>query len=225
MTDQNADGLLRLTKEHGDVELDGVQILKVGLAWERIAQPGEDSSIGKAKGWWKQKKRDGKGETDPADMDAGALFFAGGTPTKYLGFGNNDPMKDEPTQPERTSATTTGDSITGAGDGDDETLKFVLADIPQRFDRILIVVGAHKPGSKMSAVHDLKATVYDGTGGSDQAVGVVEQSLLETHEMLAVADVKKVGGRWFFTVNGGGFTPTKGDIRSLLRQAMNVVGS
>lgn len=225
MTEQNTNSLHRLTKGDGDNELDGVEILKVGLAWERVAQPGEGSSIGKAKGWWKQKQRDSKGETDPADMDAGALFFVGDKPVKYLGFGNDEPMKDEPTPAERMSATTTGDSITGAGDGDDETLKFVLADIPRRFTRILIVVGAHKPGSKMSAIRDLKATIYDSTGGQDTPVGIIEQSLLETHEMLAVADVKRAGSAWVLAVNDGGFTHTKGDIRSLLRQSMNIMGS
>lgn len=219
------DGVYRLTKADGDNELSGVQILKVGLAWEPVEQPHENSRIGKAKAWAERKKREGKGESDPADMDAGAVFFSGAKPTKYIGFGNNDPMKDEATQPERMSATTTGDSITGDGDGDDETLRFVLADIPRRFDRILVVVGAHKPGSKMSAVRDLKATVYDGTGGQDQPVGIIERSLLESHEMLAVADLKRVGNEWFFTVNDGGFTHVKGDIRSLLVKAMNIMGS
>lgn len=215
----------RLTKEDGDNGLDGVEVLKVGLAWERVPQPGEGSAVGKAKGWWKQKQRDGKGETDPADMDAGALFFVGGKPVKYLGFGNNEPFKDEATTAQQNSATTTGDSIRGEGDGDDEVLKFVMEDIPPRFDRFMIVVGGHKPGSKMSAVRDLKATVYDGTGGQDEPVGVIEPSLLETHEMLAIADVKKTGGRWVLAVNGAGFTPVKGEIRSLLLKAMNVLGA
>ncbi len=222
---QNTDNLHRLTKGDGNNELDGVEILKVGLAWERNAQPGEGSRIGKAKAWAERKKREGKGETDPADMDAGAVFFTGANPVKYLGFGNDSPFKDEPTAQAQNSATTTGDSIQGEGDGDDETLKFVLADIPARFDRFMIVVGAHKPGSKMSAVHDLKATIYDGTGGTDGPVGIIEPSLLHTHEMLAIADVKRVGGQWFLAVNGGGFTHTKGDIRSLLVKAMNVLGS
>ena len=216
--------LYTLTKEDGDNPLDGVEILKVGLAWERIPQPGEGSTVGKAKGWWKQKQRDAKGETDPADMDAGAVFFVGDKPVKYLGFGNDNPLKDEPSPAEQRSASTTGDSVKGEGDGDDETLRFELRNLPQRFTRVMILVGAYKPGSKMSAVRDLKATIYDGTGGSDQAVAVIEPSLLESHEMLAIADVKREGDKWVLAVNGSGFTPNKGDIRSLLTKSINVLG-
>lgn len=213
-----------LTKEDGDNSLDGVEILKVGLAWERTAQPGESGGIGKAKSWLQRKQREAQGRTDPADMDAGAVFFTGGKPVKYLGFGNDNPFKDEQTPAEQQSAITTGDSVRGDGDGDDETLRFDLRAIPARFDRFMVLVGGFKPGSAMSAVHDLKATVYDGTGNTDAAVAVIEPSLLEDHEMLAIADVKKVGGSWYLTVNGTGFTPTKGDIRSVLNKAMNVLG-
>lgn len=213
-----------LTKEDGNNSLNGVEILKIGLAWERNVQPGENSGIGKAKGWLKRKEREARGETDPADMDAGAVFFVGDKPVKYLGFGNETPFKDEPTSSEQQSATTTGDSIRGEGDGDDETLCFTLRNIPARFDRFMILVGAFKPGATMSAVHDLKATVYDGTGGSDGAVAVIEPSLLESHEMLAIADVKKIDGSWCLAVNGNGFTPTKGDIRSLLTKSMSALG-
>jgi stress response protein SCP2 len=213
-----------LTKEDGDNDLTGVEVVKVGLAWERNATPGEGAALGKAKAWLKRKEREAKGETDPADMDAGALFFVGDKPTKYLGFGNEQPFKDEPSPAEQRSATTTGDSIRGEGDGDDETLRFELRNIPRRFTRILVVVGGFKPGSTIRAVHDLKATVYDSTGGSDDAVAVIEPSLLEDHEMLAICDVKRNGDSWALAVNGSGFTPVKGDIRSLLNKSLNVMG-
>lgn len=213
----------KLSKADGDNPLGTMEILKVGLAWERNAVPGEDAALGKAKAWLKRKEREAKGETDPADMDAGALFFVEDKPTKYLGFGNEQPFKDESSPAEQRSATTTGDSIQGAGDGDDETLRFELRNIPRRFTRFMVVVGGFKPGSKMSAVHDLKATVYDGTGGSDEAVAIIEPSLLENHEMLAICDVKREGESWVLAVNGGGFTPVKGDIRSLLTKSLNVM--
>lgn len=213
-----------LTKTDGDNPLDGVETLKIGLAWERNAAPGEGSGLGKARAWADRKSREAKGETDPADMDAGALFFIGDKPVKYLGFGNEQPFKDEATSAEQGSVTTTGDSIRGDGDGDDETLSFELGKIPARFTRFLVVVGAFKPGSKMNAVHDLKATVYDGSGGASQAVAVIEPSLLEDHEVLAICDVKRTGTGWALAVNGSGFTPVKGDIRSLLVKSLNVLG-
>jgi len=214
-----------LTKEDGDNPLDGVEFLTLGLAWERNTVPGESSGIGKAKAWAQRKKRETNGLTDPADMDAGALFFVGDKPVKYLGFGNETPFKDEPTPAEQHSAVTTGDSLRGEGDGDDETLTFDLRNIPARFTRFMIVVGAHKPGSKMNAVHDLKATIYDGTGGTNQSVAVIEPSLLEDHEILAICDVKRTAAAsWVLKVNGSGFTPVKGDIRSLLLKSINALG-
>lgn len=213
-----------LTKEDGDNSLDGVDIFKIGLAWEANIAPGSNRGLGKARAWGERKAREARGETDPADMDAAALFFVGPNPVQYLGLGDETPFKDEPTAPEQSSVSTTGDSIRGEGDGDDETLCFKLKDIPARFTRILVVVGAYKPGSKMSAVHGLKATIYDGTGGSDQRVAVIQPSLLENHEMLAICEIKRVGSSWALTVNGGGFTPTKGDIRSVLTKSMNILG-
>lgn len=214
----------RLTKDDGDNPLDGVEILSVGVAWERNAVPGETSGIGKAKAWAQRKKREANGETDPADMDAGALFFVGDKPVKYIGFGDETPFKDEATTSEQNSASTTGDSVRGEGDGDDETLTFRLRDIPARFTRFMVVVGAFKIGSKINAVHDLKATIYDGTGGTSEAVAVIEPSLLDDHEVLAICDVKRTGASWSLKVNGSGFTPVKGDIRSLLRKSINAMG-
>lgn len=213
-----------LTKDDGDNSLDGVEMLTVGLAWERTAVFGENKALGKAKAWAERKKRETKGETDPADMDAFALFFVGDKPIKWLGPGNEAPFKDEPTALEQHSASTTGDSIRGEGDGDDESLSFDLRNIPTRITRFMIVVGGFKPGSKISAVHDLKATIYDSTGGNAQPVAVIEPSLLDSHEVLAVCDVKRTATWWALTVNGSGFTPVKGDIRSLLLKSINALG-
>lgn len=214
-----------LSKEDGDNSLDGVEVLLVGLAWERTAAPGESTGIGKAKAWADRKKRNAKGETDAADMDAGAVFFVGAKPVKYIGFGNETPFKDEASVAEQHSVSTTGDSIRGDGDGDDETLSFKLADIPARFTRFIVLVGGFKPGSRINAVHDLKATVYDGTGGSTTAVAVIEQSLMDDHEMLAICDVVRTpGGSFTLTVNGSGFTSAKGDVRDLLRKSINALG-
>lgn len=206
-----------------------VEELGLGLSWEGKTEVNAGTAIGKAKGWLKRKERETKGETDPSDLDAGALFFVGDKPTKYLGFDNFEPFKDEAGNREKTSATHSGDNQTGAGDGDDESITLRLQDIPKRFTRILLVVGAYKPGSDIKAAHDIKATVYDRTGGTASPVAQIEPSLLEDKDILAIASVdreKDSSGqytdRWTLEVAEASFNITKGDIRSLLRQSINV---
>lgn len=236
-------GLYTLTKADGQNPLysqdeatgvvsGAVEILSLGLSWERQGEIGENSGIGRGKAWIARKRREAEGKTDPADLDALALFFVGDKPTKYLGAGNIEPFKDEATQREKISATHTGDSIRGEGDGDDEKITLKLRDLPSRFTKVLLVVGAFKPGSDIKAVHDIKATVYDGTGGSESAVAQIEPSLLEDKDILAIASViremepdgKTPTGQWLLEVADESFNVTKGDIRSLLRQAMTIFG-
>lgn len=231
--------LYTLTKADGQNPLYGtddggnvtstVEELALGLGWERKAGIGEDSGIGKAKGWLARKQREAKGQTDPADLDAGALFFVGDKPTKYLGFDNFEPFKDEPTTLEKQSATHSGDSVRGEGDGDDEKIILKLRNIPQRFTKVLLVVGAFKPGSDIKAAHDIKATVYDRTGGTEAAMAQIEPSLLEDKDILAIASVireKDAQGRptglWLLEVADASFNIQKGDIRSLLRNSLTV---
>jgi stress response protein SCP2 len=205
-----------------------VEVLSLGLAWERKGGIGEDTGIGKAKSWLKRKQREAQGQTDPADLDAAALFFVGDKPTKYLGLDDFEPFKDEATTREKQSAIHSGDSVQGAGDGDDEKITLKLLDLPQRFTKVLLVVGAFKPGSDIMAAHDIKATVYDGTGGSEQAVAQIEPSLLEDKDILAIASViremdgqGRPTGQWLLEVADTSFNIEKGNIRSLLRQSIN----
>ncbi len=216
------------TNDHGDVT-SSVTELALGLGWERKGAIAEGSGIGKAKGWLDRKKREAKGETDPADLDAGALFFVGDKPTKYLGFDNFEPFKDEASTAEKQSATHSGDSVRGDGDGDDEKIILKLRDIPKRFTKILLVVGAFKPGSDITAAHDIKATVYDRTGGTETAVAQIEPSLLEDKDVLGIASViremeadgKTPTGQWLLEVNDASFNVRpKGDIRALLRASL-----
>lgn len=228
LTKDDGQNPLYSTDDIGNVT-SSVEELALGLAWERKADIAEGTGIGKAKGWLARKQRESKGQTDPADLDAGALFFVGDKPTKYLGFDNFEPFKDEPTTVEKQSATHTGDSVRGEGDGDDEKIVLKLRNIPVRFTKILLVVGAFKPGSDIKAAHDIKATIYDRTGGTEQAVAQIEPSLLEDKDILAIASVdreKDSSGqytdRWTLEVAEASFNITKGDIRSLLRQSINV---
>ncbi len=195
--------------------------LRYGLRWEPVKEE-RKGLLGRAE----RKKRELEGKTDPADWDAGAIFLTGGDPKKYLGFNNFDPFKDENTAAEKISARHSGDSVRGVGDGDDEQIDLDLLNIPKRYDRILLVGGAYKIGSETDGVRDVKATVYDGTGGSFDPVGEFEPSLLGVKRMIAVAriDRKRQGDHdvWELTVVNQSYGIQPGDFRSLLTGAMNI---
>lgn len=208
-----------LSKDVGAYGLDTTTHLRFGLRWE--AKNAEAKGL---RGWAEKKKRELDGTTDPADWDAGAVFLTGGDPKKYVGFDNFEPFKDEGTQEERLSARHSGDSVRGAGDGDDEYVDLDLRNIPKRYDGILLVGGAAKKGSSFDAVRDVKATIYDGSDGKYDAVGEYEPSLLGAKRMIAMARLDRDGGGglWTLTVVGESFDVTPGDFRSLLRGALQV---
>lgn len=213
-----------LTKEDGDNSLDGVQVIKLGLAWEKVAGANDSGWRGKVK----DKVRNAQGLTDEADADAGAVFFVGADPVDYIGFGNLDGLKDEDTPAERASAQHSGDSIKGEGDGDDETVTIDLANLPRRFTRVMLLAGAYKKGSDITKIRSIRANVYDATGGTASKVGTIQPSLLRRYDMLAIADIKRTPTGFALAVNGDGFnlgTDGKGDITVLLRSAINVLGS
>lgn len=194
-----------------------IEVLRYGLRWE----PVEAERKG-AFGWAERKKRELAKETDPADLDGGAIFRTKGDPKKYIGFGNMTPFKDEASDGERKCAKHSGDSIRGVGDGDDEYVDLILADIPKRYDSILLVGGAYKKGSNMKAVTDVKATVYDGTGGSFDAVGEFEPSLLGVKRMIISASLQRdpANGLWSLSIVDESYDIEPGNFESLLRGAI-----
>lgn len=194
-----------------------VETLRFGLRWEPVKAE-RKGLLGKAE----RKKRELEGKTDPADWDAGAIFRTGGDPKKYIGFNSFDPFKDEPTNEEKLSARHSGDSVRGVGDGDDETVDLDLLHIPKRYDSILLVGGAYKLGAEVDAVRDVKATIYDGTDGTFDAVGEFEPSLLGVKRMIAVARLDRMGDKWSLTIVNQSYDIQPGDFRSLLRGAMNL---
>lgn len=210
--------MTNMLKQGVDYALPTTDVLRFGLRWEPVK--GERRGLlGRAE----RKLREQQGITDPADWDAGAIFMTSGDPKKYIGFGNMDPFKDEATEQERRCALHSGDSIRGAGDGDDEQVDLDLRNIPARYDGILLVGGAYKRGSEVGGVHNVKATVYDGTGGSFDAVGEFEPSLFNAKRMIAVARMDRTAsGAWALKIVNQSYDITPGDFASLLRGAIRL---
>lgn len=198
---------------------DGFRVIKYGLRWEPVAAEKKGFL-----GWADRKKREVEGTTDPADWDAGAIFLTGGDPKKYIGFGLQQPFKDEDTPEERACADHSGDSIRGVGDGDDEVVTLTLPHIPSRYDQVILVGGAFKKGARFDAVHGVKATLYDGSDNSK--LGEYEPSLLRQYNMVAVACLTRRDNNglsaWDLNVVNQGFSCEPGNISDMLRSSMRL---
>ncbi len=208
-----------LKKDAGAYPLETTTELRYGLRWTPVSEERRGFS-GKAE----RKIREKMGLTDPADWDAGAFFLTDNDPKTYVGFGFYTPFDDD-SEREQKSVRHSGDSVRGEGSGDDESVDFTLADIPRRYNGIILAGGAFKKGSEVSAVRAVKATVYDGSDGQYDAVGEYEPSLLREHRMIAVAALDRNPNDhrlWSLRIVNRGFDCTPGDMHSALRSLLHL---
>lgn len=101
----------------------GLSKIMIGLGWDEV-----------------QRKKRGLFAAKPAeiDCDASAILLSGGKVMRkedLVFFGN--------LRHDSGSVLHMGDNLTGAGDGDDEQIAVDLAQVPARYDRIVIVVNIY----------------------------------------------------------------------------------
>jgi len=171
--------LQTITPEDGWSPLDGVEILEMGLGWDKST-----GGKGGVLGWLNNKAG--------SDLDGVATFYAGSKPTKYLGWDELDSFANEGSA--AGSATHTGDNQTGEGAGDDETLKLEFKRIPIRITDIVLNAAAFKRGSDMKRAKNITVTLYDSTGGSKSPVAWIEPSLYKPKNTIAVAHIRRKRG-------------------------------
>lgn len=107
-----------LTKENA-----GLNRVIIGLGWDQVKQK---------RGFFSLKPAD-------IDCDASAILLRGGKATKkddLVYFGNLRHFTN--------AVMHMGDNLTGAGDGDDEQIAVDLQNIPEEYDRIVIVVNIYQ---------------------------------------------------------------------------------
>ena len=102
----------------------GLSKIMIGLGWDEV-----------------QRKKRGIVAAKPAeiDCDASAILLSGGKVMRkedLVFFGN--------LRHDSGSVLHMGDNLTGAGDGDDEQIAVDLAQVPARYDRIVIVVNIYQ---------------------------------------------------------------------------------
>lgn len=89
-----------------------------------------------------------------------------------------------------------GDNRTGAGDGDDESITFKLANVPAHIERCRIIINIHSPATaKFGVVRNAKVVVYGGSEDGQDLVYDLEEDY-SAFKTLIVAEVYRNNGGW-----------------------------
>lgn len=109
-----------------------------------------------------------------------------------------------------------GDNTTGAGDGDDETLKVELGKIPADLDKVVFSVTIHEAESRrqnFGQVSHAYIRIVNEDGGQEIArYDLSEDASTET--AMIFGEIYRVGADWKFKAVGQGFAGGLGPLAS-----------
>ncbi len=110
----------------------------------------------------------------------------------------------------------TGDNTTGAGDGDDETVKVELSKIPTDLDKVVFAVTIHEADTRkqnFGQVNHAYIRVVNEDGGQEIArYDLSEDASIET--AMIFGEIYRVGADWKFKAVGQGFAGGLGPLAS-----------
>ncbi|NOT13491.1 MAG: TerD family protein [Methylococcaceae bacterium] len=100
-----------------------------------------------------------------------------------------------------------GDNLTGAGEGDDETIKIELAKIPADLDKVVFAVTIHEAEARkqnFGQVSHAFIRVVNEEGGQEIArYDLSEDASIET--AMIFGEIYRIGSDWKFKAVGQGF--------------------
>lgn len=109
-----------------------------------------------------------------------------------------------------------GDNLTGAGEGDDETIKLELAKIPADLDKIVFAVTIHEADARkqnFGQVNHAFIRVVNEDGGQEIArYDLSEDASIETS--MIFGEIYRIGSDWKFKAVGQGFAGGLGALAS-----------
>jgi tellurium resistance protein TerZ len=167
---------LSLTKSDGG----SLTRVRLGLGW--------DSAVPAKRGFF------GKAKTADVDLDASAIFFdARGQVLDTVWF-NQLKSKDG-------STNHTGDNLTGAGDGDDETILVDLGAVAPQVAQIVFVISSYSRQTFDTVENAFCRLVDDSSAGSPE---VARYQLTDSgpHTAMIMAKVSREGSGWTFKAIG-----------------------
>lgn len=167
---------LSLTKKDGG----NLSKVRMGLGWDAAA-PAKRGFFGRTK------------EAE-IDLDASAIFFdAQGQAVDTVWF-NQLASKDK-------SAQHTGDNLTGAGDGDDETILVDLSKVSPAVAQIVFVISSYS-GQTFDAVKNAFCRLVDDSTAGSPEVARYELTESGPHTAMIMAKVSREGTGWSFKAIG-----------------------
>ncbi|MGR8940399.1 MAG: TerD family protein [Gammaproteobacteria bacterium] len=152
--------------------------------------------------------------TDGADFDLDASAFLVKMDGKVRSdndfcFYNNKTVADGAVQH-------AGDNLTGAGDGDDETIKVELSKIPADLDKVVFAVTIHEAESRkqnFGQVSRAYIRIVNQDGGQEIArYDLSEDASIET--AMIFGEIYRVGSDWKFKAVGQGYAGGLGPLAS-----------
>lgn len=145
-------------------------------------------------GWDAMKKKGifGGSKTQSIDLDASALLFDGG---KRL----VDQVWFQQLRSKDGSLQHTGDNLTGAGDGDDESIIVDLSAVPAAVQTLVFVVNSFT-GQNFSQIENAYCRLVDETNSTE--IARYELTGSGTHNSQVMAKVVRDGSGWSMTAIG-----------------------
>jgi tellurium resistance protein TerZ len=186
---------LSLTKQNGE----SLSNVRMGLGW--------DSAAPVKKGFF------GGSKTVEVDLDASALLFDGAGNHLDTVFFNQLTSKDG-------SVRHTGDNLTGAGDGDDETLMVNLPGVSPAIQHIVFVITSYSQQTFDMVRNAFCRVIDDSVAGSPE---VARYQLTESgkNTAMVMAKLSRSGTGWAFHAIGAPANGrTAGDVRGAAAAAL-----
>jgi tellurium resistance protein TerZ len=186
---------LSLTKQNGE----SLSNVRMGLGW--------DSAVPAKKGFF------GGTKTVEVDLDASALLFDAAGNHLDTVFFNQLASKDG-------SVRHTGDNLTGAGDGDDETLMVNLPGVSPAIQHIVFVITSYSQQTFDTVKNAFCRVIDDSVAGSPE---VARYQLTESgrNTAMVMAKLSRSGNGWTFHAIGAPANGrTAGDVRGAAAAAL-----
>lgn len=141
-------------------------------------------------------------EGEDADLDSFALFLTGGklVDNKHVVFFGN-------LHPAGLGVQHMGDNLTGAGEGDDETIKLDLAGIPADVDQIILGVNIYKADERHHQNFGLVENAFVRLYDADTNTELGKYDLSEDYSAntgVVVGKMYRKDGEWKFQAIGEG---------------------
>lgn len=150
--------------------------VRMGLGWDAI----------------KKKGMFGKMKTQSVDLDASAMLFdASGQLVDQVWF--------QQLRSNDGSVQHTGDNLTGAGEGDDESIIVELSAVPAGVQTLVFVVNSFT-GQNFSQIENAYCRLVDET--NDSEIARYELTGSGTHNSQVMAKVTRSGAAWSMTAIG-----------------------